>query len=84
MIYTVFDNNGGKHAVHAQSDQDMLLYMKSHFGDFIYSILSSDAIVVHRPNGYLLAYIDTATGVQTVKRMSDWLPDYKYSGDLYV
>lgn len=71
--YTVIDNKGNAHALQASSDSEALEIMRSRYVDYIYSVLSSDSIIVYRPNGYILAYIDTATGEQTVKQMSDWL-----------
>lgn len=71
--YTVIDNKGNAHTLKASSDSEALEIMRSRYVDYIYSVLSSDSIIVYRPNGYILAYIDTATGEQTVKEMSDWL-----------
>lgn len=71
--YTVIDNKGNSHSLKASSDSEVLEIMRLRYVDYIYSVLSSDSIVVCRPSGYILAYIDTATGEQTVKQMSDWL-----------
>ena len=70
--YMIIDNRGGTHFKEADSDEQMLEFMKTRYVDYIYSVLSSDSIVVFRPNGYLLAYINTATGCQNVKTMADW------------
>ena len=71
--YTVIANKANAHTLKASSDSEALEIMRSRYVDYIYSVLSSDSIIVYRPNGYILAYIDTATGEQTVKEMSDWL-----------
>lgn len=86
MVYTVFDNNSGKHFIDAVNDSAALLYMQSHYLDYIYSLLSCDSIVLCRPNGYILAYINSATGEQTVKSMSDWVPEFDFDccGGVYV
>lgn len=73
MMYTIIDNIGNPHYVPFNSDDDVLLYLRTSYIHFIMSILSSDPIVVYRPNGYILAYIKTSDGSQTVKSMSDWL-----------
>lgn len=72
MEYKIFDNNGNVHFYNATDDDSVLEYMKTRFVDYIASVLSSDSIIIVRPNGYILAYINTATGSQTVKSMSDW------------
>ena len=72
MKYLVIDNKSGIHTIEAENDSHVLEILKTRYIDYIVSILSSDSIVVVRPNGYILAYIDTATGEQTVKSMSDW------------
>ena len=72
MKYEIQDNKGNLHTIESTSDSEVLELMKTRFVDYIYSILSSNYIVVYRPNGYILAYINTATGEQTVKSMSDW------------
>ena len=72
MMYTIYDNNGNKHVHEFSSDSEALTYMAVRFVDYIVSILSSDSILLVRPNGYILAYIDTASGEQTVKTMEDW------------
>ena len=71
-MYKVYDNIGNVHELEAQDDKNALEIMKRRFKDYIVSLLSSDAIVLVRPNGYILAYINTATGAQTVKTMDDW------------
>lgn len=71
-MYTVFDNTGKKHTLKAESDTEALEIMKKRYIDYIYSVLSSDSILLVRPNGYILAYINTATGEQTIKSMEDW------------
>lgn len=72
MMYSIYDNLGNKHLKEFGSDAAVLEYMRSHYIDYIYSILSDDSIVVARPNGYILAYISTSDGSQVVKSMSDW------------
>ena len=72
MKYTVIDNKGFPHELVANSDDHALSIMEKRYIDYIVSVLSSDSVVVVRPNGYILAYINTATGEQTVKTMSDW------------
>ena len=72
MIYKVYDNRGEAHELEAQDDKNALEIMKRRFIDYIASVISSNAIVLVRPNGYILAYINTATGEQTVKTMEDW------------
>lgn len=71
-MYTVFDNIGNKHTLKAGSDTEALEIMKKKYIDYIYSVLSSDSILLVRPNGYILAYINSATGEQTIKSMEDW------------
>lgn len=71
--YIVTDNKGNDHVLEANSDVEALEIMRTRYSSYIYSVLSADSIVVYRPNGYILAYIDTATGAQTVKQMSDWV-----------
>lgn len=71
-MYTIFDNIGNKHELKAGSDTEALEIMKTKYIEYIYSILSSDSIILVRPNGYILAYINTATGEQTIKTMEDW------------
>ena len=71
-MYEIIDNVGGSHFLAFDSDAAALEYMGIRYVDYIYSILSSDSIVLVRPNGYILAYISTADGCQTVKSMSDW------------
>lgn len=71
-MYTIIDNNNGVHYKQFDSDQACLDWFKVNYIQFIYSILSCDSIVVYRPNGYLLAYIDTCDGSQIVKSLSDW------------
>lgn len=72
MMYTIYDNKGNKHFHEFSNDSEALSYMSSRYVDYIVSILSSDSILLVRPNGYILAYIDTASGYQTVKTMADW------------
>lgn len=72
MMYTIYDNKGNKHFREFANDSVALEYMRSRFVDYIVSVLSSDSILLVRPNGYILAYIDTASGYQTVKTMDDW------------
>ena len=72
MLYKVYDNRGEAHELEAQDDKNALEIMKRRFKDYIVSLLSNDAIVLVRPNGYILAYINSATGEQTVKTMEDW------------
>lgn len=67
MKYTIYDNKLKPHHKEFGSDDECLNYLKTRYIDYIYSIMSSDSIVVTRPNGYILAYINTATGEQTVK-----------------
>ena len=67
MKYTIYDNKLNPHHKEFKSDAECLNYLKTHYYDYIYSITSSDSIVVTRPNGYILAYINTATGEQTIK-----------------
>lgn len=71
-MYTVFDNIGNKHTLKAGSDTEALEIMKTKYINYIYSVLSSDSILLVRPNGYILAYINSATGEQTIKSMEDW------------
>lgn len=71
-MYKVMDNKGNLHDVFAKNDNAILMYMRIRYIDFIVSILSSDPIVVYRPNGYILAYIKCSTGEQTIKTMADW------------
>ena len=71
-MYTIFDNIGNKHTLEAGSDKEALEIMKKNYINYIYSVLNSDSIIVVRPNGYILAYINTATGEQTIKTMEDW------------
>ena len=66
------DNKGNAHDLEAQDDKNALEIIKKRFKDYIVSLMSNDAIVVVRPNGYILAYISTITGAQTVKTMEDW------------
>lgn len=73
MKYEIIDNKGKIHEIQANNDREALDYMKTRYIDYIYSVLSTDAIILIRPNGYILAYIDTATGMQTIKRMEDWI-----------
>lgn len=73
--YTVIDNKGNSHALKASNDSEALKIMRSRYVNYIYSVLSSDSIIVVRPNGYILAYINTATGEQTVKQMTDWMQE---------
>lgn len=70
--YKVYDNKGNAHELAAKDDKNALEIMKTKFINYIVSVLSSDAIVLVRPNGYILAYINTATGEQTIKSMKDW------------
>ena len=72
-MYTIYDNKGYPHNHYFDDDSSALLFLKSRFIDYIVSVLSSDPIVIVRPNGYILAYINTATGEQTVKTMFDWV-----------
>lgn len=72
MLYKVYDNRGEAHELEAQDDKNALEIMKRRFIDYIASVLTRDQIVLVRPNGYILAYINTATGEQTVKTMEDW------------
>lgn len=72
MTYTIFDNLGNKHLKEFASDAAALDYMRSHYIDYIYSILSSDSILLCRPSGHILAFISTSDGSQVVKSMSDW------------
>ena len=72
MKYTVIDNKGFPHELVANSDEHALSIMEKRFIDYIVSFLSSNPVVVVRPNGYILAYIKTSSGEQTVKSMSDW------------
>lgn len=71
-MYEIIDNVGGSHFLAFESDAAALAYMSTRYVDYICSILSSDPVVLVRPNGYILAYISTADGCQTVKSMSDW------------
>lgn len=71
--YTVFDNKNGVHYLYAKDDEEALEIMKKIYGIYIVSILSTGSIVLVRPNNYILAYIDTVTGEQTVKSMDYWL-----------
>ena len=71
--YTVFDNKKGVHYLYAKDDEEALEIMKKIYGIYIVSILSRDSIVLVRPNNKILAYIDTATGYQTVRTMDYWL-----------
>lgn len=73
LNYTIVDNAGNVHKLQGSSDTEILATLKTRFVDYIASVLSGDSIVVYRPNGYILAYINTATGEQTVKSMSYWL-----------
>ena len=66
-MYTVMTNGGTTYPIKFNSDGDALEYMQKHWREFIDSVLSSDAISVYTPDGYLLAYISTVTGEQTVK-----------------
>ena len=66
-MYRIIDNAGNVHEMTFSSDSQCLDFLKTRYIDFIASVLSSDAIVVVKPDGYILAYIDTATGEQTVK-----------------
>lgn len=84
MIYTIQDNKGNLHTLEAVSDSHVLDILKTRFIDYICSVLSSDPIVVYRPNGYILAYINTATGEQTVKSMSDWIRYFDFSEGVYL
>lgn len=68
MEYTIYDNKGYPHFKNFASDSDCLYYMKKHFINYIVSVLSSDSIVVARPDGYILAYISTSDGEQTIKK----------------
>lgn len=67
MEYTIIDNKGNPHFKTFTSDSECLSYMKDHFINYIVSVLSSDSIFVVRPDGYILAYISTSDGEQTVK-----------------
>ena len=78
--YIITDNNGNDHVLKASSDAEALEIMRTRYISYIYSVLSADSIVVYRPNGYILAYIDTATGAQTVKQMSDWVKTDDHDG----
>ena len=71
MKYLVIDNVGNIHYLESESDEEVLELLKQNWINYIYSIFG-DCIVVFRPNGYLLCYINTATGDQIVKTMSDW------------
>lgn len=71
-MYTVIDNIGNSHKLNAENDNEALELMKKNYINYIYSVLSSDSIIIVRPNGYILAYISTSTGEQTVKKMEDW------------
>lgn len=66
-MYQIVDNAGNVHELAFNSDAECLEYLRRRYIDFIASVLSSDAIVAVKPDGYILAYIDTATGEQTVK-----------------
>lgn len=72
-MYKIEDNKGNIHSIAFKDDETALKYMKTHYIEYIYSVLSCDPIVVYRPNGYILAYIKTSDGSQTVKKMSDWI-----------
>ena len=58
---------GNVHEMPFTSDAQCLDFLKTRYIDFIASVLSSDAITVVKPDSYILAYINTATGEQTVK-----------------
>lgn len=70
--YTVYDNTGKPHTLHVSSDSAALWTMQRLWRNYIASILSSDSIILVRPSGYILAYINTASGEQTMKSMQDW------------
>ena len=70
--YIVVDNSGGKHILEADSDCEVIEFLKERFVDYIYSVLSTDYIVVYRPNGYILCYINSSNGEQNIKSMLDW------------
>lgn len=72
MNYKVYDNKGNAHELKAKDDKNALEIMKKRYIDYIVSVLSSDSIVLVRPDGYILAYINTATGEQTIKTREDW------------
>lgn len=71
--YTVFDNKNGVHYLYAKDDEEALEIMNKIYGIYIVSILSTASIVLVRPNNYILAFIDTVTGEQTVRTMDYWL-----------
>ena len=66
-MYRIIDNAGNVHEMPFDSDDKCLEYLRTRYIDFIASALSSDAITAVKPDGYILAYINTATGEQTVK-----------------
>lgn len=68
MRYTIYDNKGNPHYMNFSCDDVCLNYLKTHYIDYIYSVISSDSLVVVRPDDYILAYINTATGEQTVTK----------------
>ena len=72
MTYKVYDNKSGVHFLSAENDDHALTLLSKCWRDYIVSVLSSDSILLVRPNGYILAYISTVDGAQTVKSMSDW------------
>lgn len=80
LRYQIIDNAGNLHELLALDDDDALDYIKANFREYIYKLLSSDALILIRPNGFILAYVDTSSGDCTVKSMRDWLPDYELGG----
>lgn len=66
-MYKIIDNAGNIHEMTFNSDIQCLDFLKTRYIDFIASVLSSDAIVAVKPDGYILAYINTVNGEQTVK-----------------
>lgn len=76
LRYLIIDNAGNLHELLALDDEDAVDYIKANFRDFIYKVLSSDPIMVIRPNGYILAHVDTASGSCSTFSMSHWCPDF--------